>query len=64
MRMRSIPYFAMALVSWTLVWKFLEKVKQTGFDYELGSSAFPVPPYIKLLALGVLSQPLRECLCS
>jgi hypothetical protein len=58
MRMRSIPYLVVALVSWFLVWRFIEEVKRTPFGDELGSVAFAVPPYIQFLALGAFGSAL------
>jgi hypothetical protein len=52
MRLRSIPLLAVALTSWLLVWRFMEEVDRSGFGYELGSVAFPLPGYIRLLVLG------------
>jgi hypothetical protein len=58
MRMRSIPYLAVALLSWLLVWRFMKEVKRTPFRDEFGSTAFPVPPYIQFLALGAFGSAL------
>ncbi len=58
MRIRSIPYLVVALVSWFFVWSFIKEVKRTPFGDEFGSIAFPVPPYIQFLALGAFGSAL------
>jgi hypothetical protein len=52
MRLRSIPFLAVAVISPLVVWRFMEEMSRSGFGYELGSVAFPVPGYIRLLVLG------------
>jgi hypothetical protein len=39
--MRSIPYFAMALVSWTLVWRFFGKGEANWFRLRVGFQRVP-----------------------
>jgi hypothetical protein len=56
MRPRSVPYLAIALLSWFLVWRFLRDLMRTPCSYEFGSIAFPVPLHIKLLVFAGLGS--------
>ncbi len=52
MRMRSITYLAVALISWFFVWRHVEESNRAALHFGFAYVDRPTPPYITLLALG------------
>jgi hypothetical protein len=54
MRMRALPVLVVAAAAWILAWRLTKQLWDSPFGYELGSVAFPMPTYIRLIAWAAL----------
>jgi hypothetical protein len=58
MRMRSIPYLAVCLISWLFVWRYVEELNRKALHFGSTVVVAPVPPHITFLALGCVGSAL------
>jgi hypothetical protein len=58
MRRRSLSFLGVGLLAWVAVWRLTESLMRTGFAYELGSVAYPVPMYLRLMDAFALAASL------
>ena len=54
MRKRGFLLILIAIPAWVFLLRAVDQIMKTPFGYELGSVAFPMPPFLKIAGMFTL----------